>query len=227
MSNPERDPRLTGLLESAALLQKLVPEAVLVGGSAAALYAGHRLSFDHDHVVTDLENRFHLVLEALETDPEFVVNRLTPGKIILGEHDGIEYDIRQLIRVRPLEIVEEVLPSGRKVKVPTIEEVIRIKAYLIVKRNWTRDYLDLAALASIYGFTETALTLTSIDDFYSDPTQEQGSVATQLLSMLLEPSPRDKSMIRKLKTYKNLNEKWHNWNDICEVLSTVAIKIGG
>lgn len=39
------------LLESAARLQGLVPDAVMVGGSAAALYAHHRFSTDHDHVV--------------------------------------------------------------------------------------------------------------------------------------------------------------------------------
>jgi hypothetical protein len=33
---------LLAVLESAARLQRLVPDAVLVGGSAAAAYAGHR-----------------------------------------------------------------------------------------------------------------------------------------------------------------------------------------
>jgi hypothetical protein len=42
------------VLRSAAQLQRLVPDAVLVGGSAAALHARHRLSFDHAHVLTDL-----------------------------------------------------------------------------------------------------------------------------------------------------------------------------
>lgn len=39
-------------------LQAVVPDAVLVGGSAAALYAGHRDSFDHDHVLPDLVERY-------------------------------------------------------------------------------------------------------------------------------------------------------------------------
>jgi phage major head subunit gpT-like protein len=60
-------PTLTRVLEAAARLQELVPDAVLVGGSAAALYAGHRDSYDHDHVVADLADRFDAVLEAVSS----------------------------------------------------------------------------------------------------------------------------------------------------------------
>ena len=44
---------LRQVLKSAARLQSVVPDAVLVGGSAAALHAGHRDSSDHDHVLAD------------------------------------------------------------------------------------------------------------------------------------------------------------------------------
>ena len=37
------------VLTSLCRLQSLLPEAVLAGGTAAVLYAGHRFSFDHDH----------------------------------------------------------------------------------------------------------------------------------------------------------------------------------
>lgn len=43
------------VLASAAHLQRILPDAVLVGGSASALYAEHRLSTDADHVLTDLK----------------------------------------------------------------------------------------------------------------------------------------------------------------------------
>jgi hypothetical protein len=38
------------VLSSAARLQTILPEAVLVGGTASAIYAEHRLSTDADHV---------------------------------------------------------------------------------------------------------------------------------------------------------------------------------
>jgi hypothetical protein len=59
-------PDLVHVLESAARLQVVVPDAVLVGGSAAALWASHRTSFDHDHVLADLNSRFDTVLDAIE-----------------------------------------------------------------------------------------------------------------------------------------------------------------
>jgi hypothetical protein len=59
-------------------------DAVLVGGSAAAMYAAHRDSYDHDHVVGDLRERFDPVLEALESEGDWVTNRVRPGKLILG-----------------------------------------------------------------------------------------------------------------------------------------------
>lgn len=80
----DQDPELTAVLESAARLQDLVLDAVLVGGQAAALYAGHRKSFDHDHVLADLQERFDAVLDTLESEGEWVTNRITYGKIILG-----------------------------------------------------------------------------------------------------------------------------------------------
>src|SRR5665648_505290 len=92
------DPALVDVLESAARPQQLVPDAVLVGGSAAAAYAGHRLSFDHDHVVDDLRGRFDVVLEALEAEGEWVTNRVRPGKVILGQIGDIEAGVRQLVK---------------------------------------------------------------------------------------------------------------------------------
>lgn len=220
------DPRLLSLLEDAALLQSKVPDSVLVGGSVAAYYAGHRLSFDHDHVISDLDIRFQAVLEALEADPEYVVNRVTPGKIILGEHNQIEYGIRQLIRSRPLEVVDEVLPSGNSLRVPTLAEALRIKSYLLIKRNQTRDYLDVAALSSRMGITESAKVLTGIDAYYNDPNQELGSVATQLVRMLINPQPADGSVTKNLKNYKSLQPRWQSWKSVCKVLEAVALEVG-
>jgi len=53
------------VFESAAEFQRLVPDAVLVGGTAASAYAGHRYSVDHDHVLADLEERFASIFDML------------------------------------------------------------------------------------------------------------------------------------------------------------------
>lgn len=46
------------VLSSAARLQRILPSAVLVGGTASAIHAEHRFSRDADHVLVDLRGRF-------------------------------------------------------------------------------------------------------------------------------------------------------------------------
>ena len=54
------------VLSSAARLQTILPQAVLVGGTAASIYAHHRQSTDDDHVLTDLKQNFDEILDATE-----------------------------------------------------------------------------------------------------------------------------------------------------------------
>jgi hypothetical protein len=44
-------PEWEQLLSAAAHLQEILPEATLVGGTAVAMFAQHRLSRDADHVL--------------------------------------------------------------------------------------------------------------------------------------------------------------------------------
>ncbi|HKR50073.1 MAG TPA: helix-turn-helix transcriptional regulator [Pseudonocardiaceae bacterium] len=81
-------------------MQELIPDSVLVDCSAAALYAGRRDSCDHDHVLTDLADRFEVVLDAVESQDGGVTDRVAPGKIISGELGGIETGIRQALTDR-------------------------------------------------------------------------------------------------------------------------------
>ena len=211
------------VLESAARLQELVPDAVLVGGSAAAYYAGHRLSMDHDHVLIDLNLRFDAVLDAVENDDGWATNRVTPGKIILGNLDGIETGIRQLIRKRPLETEKVLLANGAELTVPTIDEALRVKAFLAVRRNTVRDYLDCAALSDHVGTRGAAAVLRHIDDYYADQIGDGDGVATQVVRQLSAPRPTDSRVIGELDRYKNLNRRWTEWTAVTSVLADVAV----
>lgn len=221
----EVGPDLQAVLESAAHLQRIVPDAVLVGGSAAAFYARHRDSYDHDHVVTDLRERFDVVLEALESEGEWVTNRVRPGKIILGRLGDIETGIRQMIRTCPLETVRVTLPSGRPLRVPTIEETLRIKAFLIVRRNQTRDYLDVAALADRYGPPPAGETLAKIDDYYADQHGEGRGVAAQVVRQLADPRPGDASTTQELDAFRNLRSRWAEWHGVRQACSELAAQM--
>ena len=222
MEVKDRDPQFLALLESAAHLQRLVPGAVLVGGSAAILYADHRESRDHDHVLADLADRFAMVLEAVEQDQGWATNRVTPGKVILGNLDGIETGVRQMLRKTPLEVTRVVLPSADEVTVPTIEETLRIKAFLAIRRNQARDYLDLAALADNMGVKRAAEVLAGIDHYYADQLDAGDGIASQLLRQLSDPQPADRAVISQLSSYRRLSKRWSDWSAVTEILGEVA-----
>jgi hypothetical protein len=215
------EPSLQDVLEKAAQLQELVPGAVLVGGSAAALYAQHRESHDHDHVVVDLAERFDSILENLEALGDWSTAKVQPGKIILGELGGIETGVRQLLRGRPLESTE-IEVQRKPLLVPTVAEILRIKAWLALSRNQTRDYLDIAAIADSIGLDEAAAVLGGIDDYYADVNRRPEAVATQLVRQLADPHPRDVEVTTQLASYKALDPRWHEWSTVKAVLADLA-----
>jgi hypothetical protein len=106
--------------------------------------------------------------------------------------------------------------------VPTEEETLRIKAFLVVRRNQTRDYLDLAALSKHLGVERAAATLARIDDYYADQHGEGDGVASQLVRQLSDPHPTDRSVIDQLSSYRRLRKRWSDWSAVTEVLGDVA-----
>lgn len=224
-------PELDAVLAAAVRLQELVSDAVLVGGTAAATYAGHRVSYDSDHVLADLRDRFEMVLDALEADDGWITNRLTPGKVILGNLDGIETGIRQLIRRRPLEVRELLVgPGNRRLRIPTEDEMLRIKAFLALRRNATRDYLDVAALSEHMGLGRAAAVLAHLDDYYADQVGVGGErVATQFVRQLADPRPHDLAHV-DLRRYRRLDRRWQDWPEVarvCGALAAATLEAGG
>ena len=207
------------VLSSAARLQRILPDAVLVGGTASAIHAEHRLSRDADHVLTDLRPRFDEVLAELESVAGWKTARVQRPVQILGSLDGIETGIRQLIRDEPLETVI-VTYHGARITIPTEGEILRIKGVLILKRNATRDYLDFVALADYMGDEKVARALQSFDRLY--PQENGESPLQQLQVQLANALPYDLEET-ELSEYKNLDPRWHDWRVVktaCSHLST-------
>lgn len=208
------------VLSSAARLQCILPDAVLVGGTASAIHAEHRFSRDADHVLTDLRQRFDEVLAQLESVAGWKTARVQRPVQILGSLDGIETGVRQLIRDEPLE-TEVVDYHGGRITVPTEGEILRIKGVLILKRNATRDYLDFVALADHMGYEGVAAALQAFDRLYQ---QESGeSPLQQLQVQLANAQPYDLEET-ELSEYKNLAPRWHDWQAVkaaCSHLATV------
>src|SRR5258708_5685738 len=105
------------VLSAACRLQKILPDAVLVGGTSVALHVHHRRSLDADHVLTDLKPRFDEVLAQLESVAGWKTVRVQKPVQILGSLDGILTGIRQLIREQPLE-TETIATKDGDLRVP-------------------------------------------------------------------------------------------------------------
>jgi hypothetical protein len=215
------------VIESAARLQQAVPDAVLVGGSAAALYAGHRESFDPDHVLEDLSARYEQILEAVEATDGWItsVRASRPPFTLMGSLGGIEAGLRQLRRTRPLEVTEVEIADVGMLRVPTDAEMLRVKAYLVVQRNYVRDYLDVVALAEVVD--GAPFVLAAIDEYYDDGSDGKDSVLTALIQRLSEPNPRDREVTRELNAYKGLDRRWHKWATVvaaCESLADAIVE---
>lgn len=206
------------VLSAAAHLQRIVPEAVLVGGTAAAIHAGHRLSRDADHVVGDLRQRFDDVLAQIESVAGWRTARVARPVMILGSLDGIETGVRQLIREEPLETTTLTTADGMALTIPTAGEILRVKGVLILRRNATRDYLDFAALADRLG-DEAPAALATFDALYPQPSGD--SSLQQLQAQLAKPTPYDLDDT-DLTEYKALAPRWQDWAAVEAVCARVA-----
>ena len=209
------------VLSAAARLQRIVPQAVLVGGTAAAIHAGRRRSRDADHVLADLRSRFEAVLAQLESVAGWRTARVARPVMILGSLDGIETGVRQLIRKQPLETTT-VTAHGVSVTISTSAEILRVKGVLILRRNATRDYLDFAALADRLGAEASATALAGFDDLY--PQDNGESALQQLQAQLANAVPYDLEDT-DLAEYKDLAPRWQDWQavkDVCAEAATAA-----
>lgn len=209
------------LLSAAAHLQQILPGATLVGGTAVAIFAQHRVSYDADHVLPDLRLRFNEVLAQLESVAGWRTARVKRPVMILGSLDGIETGVRQLIREQPLE-TQEVTVGVARLVVPTEEELLRIKGVLILKRNATRDYLDFAALSERMGPERVKEALVPLDQLYPQPSGE--SPLQQLQAQLANPMPYDLEET-DLTEYRRLHPRWHDWNRVKEVCGAIATEL--
>lgn len=123
--------------------------------------------------------------------------------LILGQLDGMLTGIRQLRRTRPLE-TEEI--AG--LRVPTLAEMARIKAWLLATRHMLRDYLDTVVLLERLGEEKLAAAFRSFDEIYR---QESGvSPLSEVVERLAAAAPKDVADI-DLAGYRGLRPPWNEW----------------
>lgn len=198
------------LFQSAARLQQLVPDAVLVGGSAAVFYANHRYSVDHDHVVQHLAERYVHVLQAVESCPAWHTSPSAsrPPMTLMGSMGDIQAGIRNLRRSKPLEFEVYTLPSGLSLRVPTLPETARVKIYLLITRRSFRDFLDVIALLDLMTPAQVVYTFRTLDQYYSVDQSEGNDLLNKLRTILTTRNFKDSNRI-KLATYKGIKHPYN------------------
>ncbi len=210
-----------GVLELLCRLQTVLPDAVPVGGPAPARpHAGQRHSFDHDHVLPDLRDRFDTVREQLKSVAGWETARVRRPVLVLGSLDGVETGVRQLRRTQPLETT--VMRVGEHdATLPTLPEVLRIKAFLCLDQNATRDYLDLAALAAHMGIEAAGQALWRMDELYQQKNGDTWAVRTQLIMQLAAPPPYDLDRVN-LAEYKGVKPPFDQWSHVVSVCGDLS-----
>ncbi len=123
------------------------------------------------HPVTMWRGRLSVALDALETEAD-------------STHPAVE-------RRSPVETTNVQLPTGDRLQIPTGAETLRLKSYLIMCRNSTRDYAEFAELVDVMETQTAAVVLAGMDRYYCSQQSKRQWVATQLVRRLADPHPYD------------------------------------
>ncbi len=157
-------------------------------------------------MLESLRDHFDEVLERLEAAAGRQTRRFERPVLILGKLVGVQTGIRQLRRTTPLET--EVIAG---LKVPTLAEMARIKAWLLITRYTTRDYLDTVVLLEKLGPKQLGATFAAFDAIYHQDTG--ASPLVELGARLAEAAPADAPEV-DLHTYKGLQAPWNGWEHL-------------
>ncbi|HUB54076.1 MAG TPA: MMPL family transporter [Mycobacterium sp.] len=147
------------------------------------------------HPVTLWRGRLSVALDALETQAD--------------NHDPT------FERRSPVETTHVQLPTGDRLQIPTGAETLRLKSYLIMSRNSSRDYTEFAELVDTMEAETAALVLAGMDRYYSSQSPRRQWIATQLVRRLADPHPSDLDD-------ESPDEKAH-WEEVRERCLSVAV----
>jgi hypothetical protein len=220
-------PELVEVIRVGVRANHEVPGSVALGGAVCALFAQHRASIDIDFVLTDLTDRFQEVREHLFALPGWQEARFRVPVLILGSLDGIEVGYRQLRCSMPLETQEVETPDGTLL-IPTLEELLRIKAFLAYERNYTRDFVDFAELSCLLEPPQVVEALRTLDEKFQ--WEKQPSMILEITKTLLRPDPHDRET-HGFATLRLLHPKLKTWDEVAaqchEIGKRLSIRILG
>jgi len=208
--NPSVPTELANIVRAGVKAGREVPGAVALGGTVCSLYARHRLSLDIDFGVADLRQRFHQVRGHLLELEGWQEADVRVPVLILGSIDGVEIGFRQLRRNTPFDTLSVRTADGDLV-VPTLDEMLLTKAFLIYDRNRTRDFVDFAELACLETDASVVETLSKMDAKFG--WDKQPTVMLGALKTLLHGEPAD-SDTHGYSTFRWLAPRLKSWEQV-------------
>jgi uncharacterized membrane protein YdfJ with MMPL/SSD domain len=150
------------------------------------------------HPVTLWRGRLLVALDALEAEAD-------------TDHPTFE-------RLSPVETTHVQLPTGDRLQIPTGAETLRLKSYLIMYRNSSRDYAEFAELVDAMEAETAAVVLAGMDRYYCCQSPKRQWIATQLVRRLADPHPSDLD-----------DDGWHepdaktDWEEVRQRCLSVAV----
>jgi heme transporter len=150
----------------------------LIGGRASRNGIAHMVAESDRpvHPVTLWRGRLSVAIDALQTDLK-TKRESTPES---------KYERRS-----PVETTNVQLPTGDRLLIPTGAEALRLKGYLIMCRNRSRDYAEFADMVGTVEPETAALVLGGMDEYYCCQSSGREWIATQLVRRLADPHPCD------------------------------------
>ncbi|WP_077078004.1 MMPL family transporter [Mycobacterium numidiamassiliense] len=174
--------------------KKLVDGLTSRNGIARAITGGNRPV----HPVTLWRGRLSVAIDALEAQ----------GGSKTGANGRLQYE-----RSSPVETTHVQLPTGDRLQVPTGAETLRMKGYLIMSRNSSRDFADFADMVDTVEPKTAALVLAGMDRYYCCQPPRQQWMASQLVRQLADPHPADFTAEQLSKP--DVQEDWEEVRQRC------------
>ncbi len=167
------------------------------------------------HPVTVWRGRLDVALDALESAADLGDGALPVRRLALA----------------PIETTNVLLPTGDRLRIPTGAETLRLKGFLVIARNGTRDFREFADLVDTMDPRTAAVVLTDLDRYYclepsARPTAaaaraEPRWVATELVRRLADPRPGDADTER---TGAGTDLDWENVRDRCLTVAVAMLE---
>lgn len=125
-------------------------------------------------------------------------------------------------RTTPVRTVVVQTPSG-PLTIPTLPELIGMKATMAYRRKAVRDFVDFAALSQIRGDEPTLDDLMDLDRVNAD--EQSGSLSLEVAKALVEAMPTDLDAV-DLSSYRGLTPEWQPWERTALICRSLGLRLG-